>query len=76
MLYGTFYNFRFILGGIIMRIDHDIGIYTEHYAMIIKWYNLAFRGKEPSNKDKDTFALFTLIYNDMIREDKEDKEVE
>ena len=58
---------------IIIRIDHDIGIYTEHYAKIIQWYNLAFKGKHPSKQDKETFTLFNLIYNDMVREDREDK---
>ena len=54
-----------------MRIDHDIGIYSEHYAMVIKWYNLAFKGKHPSKEDEKTFNLFRVIYEDILREDKE-----
>jgi len=35
-----------------MRIDHDIGIYSEHYAMVLKWYSLAFKDKHPSRDDE------------------------
>ena len=54
------------------RIDHDVGIYEEHYAMIIKWYNLAFKGKHPSKADEKTFNLFRVIYDDIVRENQEE----
>jgi hypothetical protein len=38
-----------------MRIDHDIGIYEEHYASVLRWYNLAFKDKHPSKEDEKTF---------------------
>jgi hypothetical protein len=57
-----------------VRIDHDVGIYEEHYARIIQWYNLAFKGKHPSKEDKKTFNLFNVIYEDVVRENKEEKE--
>ena len=39
-----------------MRIDHDIGIYSEHYAMVLKWYSLAFKDKHPSKEDEDEWT--------------------
>jgi hypothetical protein len=54
-----------------MRIDHDIGIYSEHYAMVLKWYSLAFKDKHPSRDDEKTYNLFRVIYEDILREDKE-----
>ena len=54
------------------RIDHDVGIYEEHYAMILKWYNLAFKDKHPSKEDEKTFNLFRVIYDDIVRENQEE----
>ena len=54
------------------RIDHDVGIYEEHYAMILKWYNLAFKDRHPSKEDEKTFNLFRVIYDDIVREHLED----
>ena len=54
-----------------MRIDHDIGIYSEHSAMDLKWYSLAFKDKHPSRDDEKTYNLFRVIYEDILREDKE-----
>jgi hypothetical protein len=55
-----------------VRIDHDVGIYEEHYASILKWYNLAFKDKHPSKADEKTFNLFRVIYYDIVRENKEE----
>ena len=54
------------------RIDHDVGIHEEHYAMILKWYNLAFKDRHPSKEDEKTFNLFRVIYDDIVRENLED----
>jgi hypothetical protein len=54
-----------------MRIDHDVGIYPEHYAMVLKWYSLAFKDKHPSKADEECYNLFRVIHNDVLREDKE-----
>lgn len=56
-----------------MRIDHDIGIYTEDYARMLKWYSWA---KNPTKEDKKLYDLIGVIYNDLLREDKEAKEDE
>ena len=55
-----------------VRIDHDVGIYEEHYASILKWYNLAFKDKHPSKADEKTFNLFRVLYYDIVRENKEE----
>ena len=55
-----------------VRIDHDIGIYEEHYERILKWYNLAFKDKHPSKEDEKAFMLFSVLYNDIVRENKEE----
>ena len=55
-----------------MRIDHDIGIYEEHYASVLRWYNLAFNDKHPRKEDEKTFNLFRVIYDDIIRENIEE----
>ena len=54
------------------RIDHDVGIYEEHYASILRWYSLAFKDKHPSKEDEKTFNLFRVIYDDIVRENKEE----
>ena len=54
------------------RIDHDVGIYEEHYASILRWYSLAFKDKHPSKEDEKTFNLFRVIYDDIVRENLED----
>jgi len=59
-----------------MRIDHDIGIYTDHYAKILKWYSLAFKDKHPSKDDEECYNLFNTIYKDMIREEKEEQDAQ
>jgi len=55
-----------------VRIDHDVGIYEEHYASILRWYNLAFKDKHPSKEDEKTFNLFRVIYDDIVRENQEE----
>ena len=55
-----------------VRIDHDIGIYEEHYASVLRWYNLAFKGKHPSKADEKTYNLFCVLYDDIVRENKEE----
>jgi len=57
-----------------MRIDHDIGIYPEHYGWILKIYSMAFKDKHPSKQDEEYFNLFRVIHTDILREDKEEKE--
>ena len=54
------------------RIDHDVGIYEEHYASILRWYSLAFKDKHPSKEDEKTFNLFRVIYDDIVRENQEE----
>ena len=56
-----------------VSITTSIGIYEEHYATILKWNGLAFKGKEPSKKDQETFNIFNVIYTDIVRENKEEK---
>jgi hypothetical protein len=58
----------------IMRIDHNIGVYPEHYASVLRWYNLAFKGIHPSKEDEKTYQLFNIIYEDIIRESYEEYE--
>ncbi len=59
-----------------MRTEHTIGVYTEHYAMILKWYSLAFKDKHPSKKDEEAYNLFKVIYEDNLRDDEETKDDE
>jgi len=39
--------------------------------MVLKWYSLAFKDKHPSRDDEKTYNLFRVIYEDILREDKE-----
>ena len=55
-----------------VRIDHDVGIYEERYASVLRWYNLAFKGKHPSKADEKTYNLFCVLYDDIVRENKEE----
>jgi len=57
-----------------VSITTSIGIYEDNYAAVLRWYNLAFKGKHPSKKDEETFNLFTVIYTDIVRENKEEKD--
>ena len=44
----------------------------KNYASILRWYNLAFKDKHPSKEDEKTFNLFRVIYDDIVRENKEE----
>ena len=59
-----------------IRIDHEVGVYTEHYSRILKWYNLAFKDKHPSKEDEKTFHLFNVVYDDLVRANLEEQQDE
>ena len=58
-----------------VSISNSVGIYEDHLDAALKWYNLAFQGKHsPNKKDVETYNLLTVIYTDLKRENKEEKE--
>lgn len=59
-----------------MRIDHDIGLYPEHYAAVLRWYSLAFKDKHPTKSDEKIYHLFNVVYDDICREALEEKQEE
>ena len=57
-----------------MRTNWEIGLYAHHFEKVVKWYSLAFQSKHPSKEDEKAYHLFSLIADDLIIQDKEEKE--
>ena len=57
-----------------VRIDFSVGIYQEHLASILRWYSFAYKDKHPSKEDEKTFNLFRVLYEDLVRENKEEND--
>ena len=56
-----------------MRVEWEIGIYPEMFAGALKWFGMAFKGKEPSKKDIELFHQFQWLMDDSYKQDTEEK---
>ena len=59
-----------------MRLEIDVGLYHTDLATILKWYQLAFKNKHENKEDERLFQKLTVLYEDMLREDAEENEIE
>jgi hypothetical protein len=60
-----------------VSIANSVGIYEDHLAAVLRWYNIAFKGKHsPNVKDEETFNLLSVIHTDLVRENREEIEHE
>lgn len=57
-----------------VRVEFEVGVYTEHFERALSWYLMNF-GKEnhPSAKDKEAFELFNTLVRDGKRQDREEE---
>ena len=59
-----------------MRLDIEVGFYNEDFSRCLKWYHRAFGDKHPTKEDEKVFNKFTMLLEDMEKQDKEAKEID
>lgn len=59
-----------------MRLEIEVGLYHTDIARCIKWYSTAYKDKHPSKDDEKLWSKLNLFYEDMLLQDKEEKENE
>lgn len=55
-----------------VRVEFEVGVYNEHFERTLKWYNLAFKDRHPSEVDKAVYDLIKTLVLDMRRQDIEE----
>ena len=58
-----------------MRLEIEVGLYSDDIATCLKWYSRAYGDKHPSKNDEKLFNKLNIFHDDLIRQDKENEEL-